>query len=401
MKEKFSVTGMSCAACSAGIERTLSKTDGVKKAEVSLMGESMVVEYDETQISRAQIIEKVVELGYGASVFDENVLKERKPQPDRLKKRFFLSLFFLLPLMYFSMGGMIGLPQPNEKISVTVQMLLTLGVIVVDFKFFTSGTKALLKRVPNMDTLVAMGSAVSFLYSLVYTVLLYLNKASHVHMFYESAAMILTLVTLGKWLEEKSKRKTGDEIEKLIKLMPSTVTVERNGTESKLPFSDIAQGDILIVKQGEYIPVDGKVVEGHGFIDRAAITGESMPVEVQEGDKVTGADIVKSGFLKILAEKVGADTTLLQIVKMVKEAGASKAPLQKIADKIAGIFVPAVTLIALFTFMIWLGISKEISTAANYAISVLVISCPCSLGLATPVAVMAATGRGMSPGILF
>ena len=402
MKEKFTVTGMSCAACSAGIERTLNKTEGVRKAEVSLMGESMVVEYDERKISREKIIQAVVNLGYGAKLFDENVLRERKPQPDLLKKRFFLSLLFTIPLMYFSMGGMIGLPQPNMKISVTVQMILALAVIVVDFKFFTSGTKALIKGVPNMDTLVAMGSAVSFLYSFVYTILLYVDAAPmHTHMFYESAAMILTLVTLGKWLEEKSKRKTGDEIEKLIQLMPNTVTVERNGVESKITFGDIAQGDILIVKQGEYIPVDGKIVEGHGFVDRAAITGESMPVEVTEGDKVTGADIVKSGFIKVLAEKVGAETTLSQIVKMVKEAGASKAPLQKIADKIAGVFVPAVTLIAIFTFAIWWWVSRDVATAANYAISVLVISCPCSLGLATPVAVMAATGRGMALGILY
>ena len=402
MKEKFTVTGMSCAACSAGIERTLNKTEGVRKAEVSLMGESMVVEYDERKISREKIIQAVVNLGYGAKLFDENVLRERKPQPELLKKRFFLSLLFTIPLMYFSMGGMIGLPQPNMKISVTVQMILALAVIVVDFKFFTSGTKALIKGVPNMDTLVAMGSAVSFLYSFVYTILLYVDAAPmHTHMFYESAAMILTLVTLGKWLEEKSKRKTGDEIEKLIQLMPNTVTVERNGVESKITFGDIAQGDILIVKQGEYIPVDGKIVEGHGFVDRAAITGESMPVEVTEGDKVTGADIVKSGFIKVLAEKVGAETTLSQIVKMVKEAGASKAPLQKIADKIAGVFVPAVTLIAIFTFAIWWWVSRDVATAANYAISVLVISCPCSLGLATPVAVMAATGRGMALGILY
>ncbi|MBQ8291809.1 MAG: heavy metal translocating P-type ATPase [Clostridia bacterium] len=402
MKEKFSVSGMSCAACAAGIERTLRKLDGVISAEVSLMGESMVVEYDENSLSSTEIIQAVIDLGYGAKPYEENVFKAQIPQPERLKKRFILSLLFLIPLMYFSMGGMINLPQPNAKIGVTVQMVLALIIIIINFKFFTSGTKALIKRVPNMDTLVAMGSAVSFAYSFVYTILLYLNKVDeHVHMFYESAAMILTLVTLGKWLEEKSKRKTGDEIEKLIKLMPNTVTVERNDVQAKIPFADVLAGDVLIVKQGEYIPVDGKVIEGHGFIDRAAITGESMPVEVQEGDKVTGADIVKSGFIKVLAEKVGADTTLSQIVKMVKEAGASKAPLQKIADKIAGIFVPTVTLIAILTFVVWWWISKDIATAANYAISVLVISCPCSLGLATPVAVMAATGRGMALGILY
>ncbi len=401
MKEKYSVTGMTCAACSAGIERTVKKLEGIQSADVSLMGECMTVEYDETLLTKERIFSAVLGLGYGIGDFDEDVLKERKPQPDKLKKRFILSLVFLLPLMYFSMGGMIFLPQPSEVVSVSLQMVLALAVIVVDFKFFTNGTKALIKRAPNMDTLVAMGSGVSFLYSLVYTVLLYAGKVSHVHMFYESAAMILALVTLGKWLEEKSKRKTGDEIEKLIKLMPNTVTVEKNGATVKTAFSDLQVGDILIVKQGEYIPVDGKIIEGKAFIDRAAITGESMPVEVQEGDSITGADIVKSGFIKVLAERVGVDTTLSQIVKMVKEAGASKAPIQKTADKISGIFVPAVTLIAVITFFVWLLIERNIATAANYAISVLVISCPCSLGLATPVAVMAATGRGMSLGILY
>ena len=402
MKEKFSVSGMSCAACSAGIERAVRKIDGITHVEVSLMGESMQVEYNQQVVSRDTIMQVVMGLGYGVKPFEENPFKKEQPQPEKLKKRFCLSLIFLLPLMYFSMGGMIGLPQPNAKVSVTLQMVLALLVIAVDFKFFTSGTKALLKGVPNMDTLVAMGSAISFLYSFVYTILLYLNKVDeHMHMFYESAAMILSLVTLGKWLEEKSKRKTGDEIEKLIKLMPNTVTVERDGKQVKLPFEDIAVGEILLVKQGEYIPVDGKIVEGHAFIDRAAITGESMPVEVSDGDKVTGADIVKSGFIKVLAEKVGAETTLSQIVKMVKEAGASKAPLQKIADKIAGVFVPAVTFIAMLTFIVWWWSSKDIALAANYAISVLVISCPCSLGLATPVAVMAATGRGMALGILY
>lgn len=402
MKEKFSVSGMTCAACSAGIERSVRKLEGVQKAEVSLMGECMTVEYDQTLLPQEKIINTVLELGYGIEKYNENVLKERKPQSEVLKKRFFLSLVFLLPLMYFSMGGMIGLPQPSAAISATLQMLFAIAVIVIDFKFFTVGAKALIKKVPNMDTLVAMGSGVSFLYSFVFTVLLYLGKVGeHTHMFYESAAMILTLVTLGKWLEEKSKRKTGDEIERLIKLMPNTVTVESGGQQIKLPFSEISVGDILVVKQGEYVPVDGKIVEGHAFVDRAAITGESMPIELEEGNSVTGADIVKSGFIKIWAEKVGVDTTLSQIVRMVKEAGASKAPLQKTADKIASIFVPTVTMIALLTFFVWMIVSKDVAKAANYAISVLVISCPCSLGLATPVAVMAATGRGMALGILY
>ena len=402
MKEKFSVSGMSCAACSAGIERTLRRLNGVKSAEVSLMGECAIVDYDETQINKEKITQAVLDLGYGISDYDESAILQAKPQPNVLKKRFLLSIVFLLPLMYFSMGGMISLPQPSLVVSATLQMLLALAVIIVDFKFFTSGTKALIKRAPNMDTLVTLGSGVSFLYSLVFTILLYCGRLDeHFHFFYESAAMILALVTLGKWLEEKSKRKTGDEVEKLIKLMPNTVTVEIGETQVKRAFAEIQVGDVLIVKQGEYIPIDGKIIQGHAFIDRAAITGESLPIEVQAGDAVTSADIVKSGFIKIIAEKVGVDTTLSQIVKMVKQAGASKAPLQKIADKIAGIFVPTVTLIAAITFMAWIMITGDLAQAANYAISVLVISCPCSLGLATPVAVMAATGKGMSLGILF
>lgn len=401
MKEKYTVTGMSCAACSAGIERTVKKLNGVEAVQVSLMGESMQVEYDQTKITKEQILSAVTGLGYGVKDYDDNALKARAPQPDKLKKRFLYSLVFLLPLMYFSMGGMIGLPQPSEKISVTLQMLLSLAVIVVNFKFFSNGAKALLKKSANMDTLVSLGSGISFIYSLVLTVMLYANKTTHAHMYYESAAMILALVTLGKWLEEKSKRKTGDEIEKLIKLMPATVTVEQNGVQTKINFADLQKGDVLVIKQGEYVPVDGKIIEGHGYVDRAAITGESMPVEVQEGDAVTGADILKSGFVKVLAEKVGAETTLSQIVKMVKDAGASKAPIQKLADKIAGVFVPVVSLIAVITFAVWVLITRDIARAANYGISVLVISCPCSLGLATPVAVMAATGRGMALGVLY
>jgi len=402
MKEKFSISGMSCAACSAGIEKTVNALKGVKQADVSLMGECMTVDYDANALSQQEIMQAVLDLGYGVEIYDENVLQEKKPQPNFLKRRFFLSLIFLVPLMYFSMGGMIGLPKPSKIVSVSIQMALALAVIIVDFKFFTNGVKALIKKVPNMDTLVAMGAGVSFLYSFVFTILLYLGKVGeHTHFFYESAAMILTLVTLGKWLEENSKRKTGEEVEKLIKLMPNTVTVERGGVEQKIAFSALSVGDVFIVKQGEYVAADGKIIEGHGFVDRAAITGESMPVEVAEGDAVTGADIVKSGFIKVLAEKVGADTSLSQIVKMVKEAGASKAPIQKTADKIASVFVPVVTLIALVTFLVWISLTGDVAKSANYAISVLVISCPCSLGLATPVAIMAATGRGMALGILY
>lgn len=402
MKEKFSVTGMTCSACSAGIERTLNKQSGIISCEVSLMSESMQVDYDPEKITREEIIHHVLDLGYGVSLYDEKATKVASSQADKLKKRFLISLLFLLPLMYFSMGGMIGLPVPSFGVNAIVQAGISAVIIGINYAFFLSGVKALFKGVANMDTLVSLGSAVSFGYSLALSVLHFVApSASHPHLFYESAAMILVLVTLGKWLEEKSKRKTGEEVEKLIKLMPSQVLVERNGAEKKIEFSEIIVGDVLIVKQGDYIPVDGKIVEGHAFIDRAAITGESLPIEVAEGQSVTSADIVKSGYLKVLAEKVGVETTLSQIVKMVKEAGASKAPIQKVADKIAGIFVPVVTMIAIFTLVIWLVIGVEFGVAANYAISVLVISCPCSLGLATPVAVMAATGRGMSLGVLY
>ncbi|MBQ8427836.1 MAG: heavy metal translocating P-type ATPase, partial [Clostridia bacterium] len=402
MKEKFSVTGMTCSACSSGIERTLNKKDGIEKCEVSLMTESMQVVYDPEKISREAIIRQVQSLGYGADVYDEKKIKNQSLQTDKLKRRFLLSLLFLVPLMYFSMGGMIVLPVPEFGINAIIQAVISAVIIAINYSFFTSGVKALFKGVANMDTLVSMGAAVSYGYSLVLTILhLTGTHAVHEHLFYESAAMILALVTLGKWLEEKSKRKTGQEVEKLIKLMPSKVLVERNGAEEEIEFADVQLGDLLIIKQGDYIPVDGKIVQGSAFVDRAAITGESLPVEVAEGDAVTSADIVKSGYIKVLAEKVGAETTLSQIVRMVKEAGASKAPIQKTADKIAGIFVPAVTLIAVFTFVIWMLTGASVGVAANYAISVLVISCPCSLGLATPVAVMAATGRGMALGVLY
>ena len=402
MKEKFSVTGMSCTACSSGIAKSIARLNGVKKADVSLIGECMVVEYDEDVVSSKKIIETVKSLGYGADIFDEKQILATKAQPNKLKKRFFVSLIFLIPLLYFSMGGMIHLPQPNKIVSASIQMGLALAVIIINFKFFTSGAKALFKRMPNMDTLVSLGAGAAYIYSVVYSILIYCGKVAHnTHLFYESAAMVLALVTLGKWLEEKSKRKTGDEIEKLIKLMPNTVTVEREGTQTAIAFADIQVGDVLIVKQGDYVPVDGIIFEGHAFVDRAAITGESMPVEVGVNDRLTSADIVKSGFIKLKAEKVGADTTLSQIVKMVKNAGASKAPLQKLADKMSSFFVPTVLILSLITFIIWFSVTGDLAMAANYGICVLVISCPCSLGLATPVAVMAATGRGMALGILF
>lgn len=401
-KEKFTVTGMSCSACSAGVERVTKKLNGVKTAEVSLLGESLTVEYDETLVTREDIFAAVTALGYGIGEYREGKEERQKGKAEALKKRFIVSMILLVPLMYLAMGGMISLPEPPAKANYILQFILAGATMAVNFRFFRNGFSALVKRVPNMDTLVSLGSGVSFLYSIYLAIKMSAHAGEHAgHLFFESAAMILTLVTLGKWLEAAATGKTGKEVEKLLRMMPDTVTIVENDEEKSVPFSSLKEGDILAVKQGEYIPVDGVVVSGGGFVDRAAVTGESVPVEAEVGAAVTGADIVKSGYMRVRAEKVGKDTTISQIVRMVKEAGESKAPIQHTADVIAGIFVPAVTLIALVTFLAWTLAKGDVSTAANYAISVLVISCPCSLGLATPVAVMAATGKGMSLGILF
>ena len=401
-KEKFTVTGMSCSACSAGVERVTKKLNGVKTAEVSLLGESLTVEYDETLVTREDIFAAVTALGYGIGEYREGKEERQKGRAEALKKRFIVSMILLVPLMYLAMGGMISLPEPPAKANYILQFILAGATMAVNFRFFRNGFSALVKRVPNMDTLVSLGSGVSFLYSIYLAIKMSAHAGEHAgNLFFESAAMILTLVTLGKWLEAAATGKTGKEVEKLLRMMPDTVTIVENDEEKNVPFSSLKEGDILAVKQGEYIPVDGVVVSGGGFVDRAAVTGESVPVEAEVGAAVTGADIVKSGYMRVRAEKVGKDTTISQIVRMVKEAGESKAPIQHTADVIAGIFVPAVTLIALVTFLAWTLAKGDVSTAANYAISVLVISCPCSLGLATPVAVMAATGKGMSLGILF
>lgn len=414
MDKKYDITGMTCSACSSGIERAVSKLDGVNRCEVSLMGKTMKVEFDESVSSEEEVVATVKSLGYG--IYEEGSTPQIKTKNNdgQLFIRFIISIVLLVPLMYVSMGHMWGAPIPdflnphhgNSQWFALYQAILSTAIIGVNYSFFKNGAVAAFKRVPNMDTLVALGSGVSFIYSLVLTVFIFIgdnpiNNAMNLH--YESAAMILALVTLGKWLEEKSKKKTGSEIEKLLKLAPDTVTIEVNGELKTVSVKEVKVGDILVVKQGEYVPVDGTVVSGNAFVDKCAITGESLPVEVTVNQTVTSAAIVKSGTLKIRAEKIGADTTLSKIIKMVREAGASKAPLQKIADKIAGIFVPVVVFISLLTFIIWLiidgGLNPEHSV--TYAISVLVVSCPCALGLATPVAIMTATGKGASLGILY
>lgn len=394
MKKKYSVTGMTCAACSSGIERTVSKLKGVEACSVSLMGESMEVSFDESVVSDARIKSAVSALGYGA--YDFGAVPEKKKKKFTLGVRFVLSLILLIPEMYLSMGHMMGIPVPHGWLNYGFQVGLTLLILLINGQFFVSGVRAAVKLVPNMDTLVTLGAAVSFVYSLVMAIL----TPEEPTLFFESAAMIVTLVTLGKWLEDKSKRRTGREIEKLRRLAPDTVTVEREGKEEKIALSDVAAGDTLVVRQGESVAVDGVVTEGHAFVDQSAVTGESLPVELSEGSRAVSASLVTGGYLKIRAEKVGEDTMLSSIIRMVREAGASKAPIQKLADKISAIFVPAVLSVALITFLAWLFSTWDVAAAFNFGVSVIVISCPCALGLATPVAVMAATGRGASLGVL-
>lgn len=419
MIKRYTITGMTCSACSSGIERAVSKLNGVAVCEVSLMGKSMKADFDESIVSEEKIFATVRSLGYGIYREGEEPKRKEKSLDKKLFIRFILSVCILVPLMYVSMGHMVGVPVPyfldphqgNQQWFALYQCILSAVVIAVNYSYFKNGAVAIFKKVPNMDTLVALGSGVSFLYSLVLTVLVFLGKSNgnmewiemHMDLHFESAAMILTLVDVGKWLEEKSKKKTGDEIDKLLKLAPDTVTVEREGQQSVISIKEVCVGDRIIVKQGEYIPVDGTVIEGSSFVDKCAITGESLPVEVTENDRVTSASLVTSGIIKIRAERVGEETTLSQIVKMVREAGTSKAPIQKFADKVAGVFVPVVILISLLTFLIWMLIDGSFvpSHSVTYAISVLVVSCPCALGLATPVAIMTATGKGASLGILY
>ena len=415
MKNTYAVTGMTCSACSSGIERVVGKMEGVRSVEVSLMGKCMIVDFDEAVITEQAIFDAVKGLGYGIFHEGEQPQGKETRQDRKLFIRFIISLCILIPLLYVSMGHMAGLPvglldpSLNPQWFAFYQCVLTAAVIGVNFRFFTSGTKALFKKVPNMDTLVSLGAGVSFIYSLVLTILIFIDPAAQsahdyaMNLYFESAATILTLVTVGKWLEEKSKRRTGDEIEKLLKLAPDKVTKEVNGELIEVPVSQVAVGDILIVRQGEYIPVDGVITEGSTFVDKSAITGESLPVEVTVGDTVTSAALNKSGVIKMRAQKIGADTTLSKIVKMVREAGASKPPIQKFADKVAGVFVPVVVAIALITFAVWLIIDGEFRPehCVTYAISVLVVSCPCALGLATPVAIMTATGKAASLGVLY
>ena len=416
---QFNVTGMSCAACSARVEKAVTALPGVTGVSVSLLTNSMGVE---GTADPAAVIKAVVDAGYGCtqkgaggaaqnSMADAAEALEDHETP-KLKRRLFSSIGFLIVLMYFSMGHMMGLPVPhflhNAVTNGIIQMLLSGIVMVINKKFFTSGFKALWNRAPNMDTLVGMGSAVSFVWS-VYVLLDASVKMSmgtvmsimDAHYYFEAAAMILTLITVGKMLEARSKGKTTDALKGLMKLAPKTAVLLRDGKEVEVPIEQVNKGDVFVVRPGENIPVDGVILEGSSAINESALTGESIPVDKEAGDGVSAATTNTSGYLKCEATRVGEDTTLSQIIQMVSDAAATKAPIAKIADKVAGVFVPAVISISVITFIIWMLISRDVGNSLRFAISVLVISCPCSLGLATPVAIMVGNGMGAKNGILF
>lgn len=441
MKERFDVTGMTCSACSSHVEKSVSKLTGVENVSVNLLTNSMQVEFDENKLDTAGIIKAVEDAGYGAAVKDEhaksgaktsgqsgsqenNGLSAVEKNVKNMKKRLIVSLIFWIPLMYVSMGHMIyqwlNIPMPpftmnflhgNEN-AITyafTQFLLLLPILITNQKYFKNGFKTLWHRSPNMDSLIAIGAGAAILYGIfaIYRIgyamghgdMMVVHQYAH-DLYFESAGTILTLITIGKYLETKSKGKTSEAITKLLNLAPKTVTVVRDGVEQVVDAADVEKGEIFLVKPGESVAVDGIVLEGKSSFDESAITGESIPVPKQEGDTIVSASINKSGLIRAKATKVGEDTTIAQIIRLVEEASSSKAPIAKMADKIAGVFVPAVITIALITGVIWLISGATFEFAMSTAIAVLVISCPCALGLATPVAIMVGTGKGAENGIL-
>ena len=429
--EKYNVTGMTCAACQANVTRCVSKLEGVADVNVSLLANQMTVSYDETKVGEDDIVQAVEKIGYGASSLERQTASPSKggfrsewqARQDQalngqkqMKRRLISSIVLLVPLMYIAMGGMMGLPVPwffvgmeNSLVNALAQLLLTIPVLFINRHFFQTGFKALWHRAPNMDSLVAIGSGASLVYGLFAMFRLaygfghgdmeVIHEYAHA-LYFESSAMILTLVTVGKYLEARSKSKTGDALGKLVDLAPKTAVVLRGGVEQTIPAEQVAAGDIVVIRPGEGIPVDGVVTEGHGYVDQAAITGESIPVEKGPGDSVISATINKNGTFQFRASKVGEDTTLSQIIRLVDEASNSKAPIARLADKVSGVFVPVVIAIAIVTAVVWLIAGMGFEFALSNAISVLVISCPCALGLATPVAIMVGTGKAAEMGIL-
>lgn len=441
MKERFDVTGMTCSACSSHVEKSVGKLTGVENVSVNLLTNSMQVEFDENKLDTAGIIKAVEDAGYGAAVKDghakswaktsgqsgsqeNNGLSAVEQNVKNMKKRLIVSLIFWIPLMYVSMGHMIyqwlNIPMPpftmnflhgNEN-AITyafTQFLLLLPILIANHKYFKNGFKTLWHRSPNMDSLIAIGAGAAILYGIfaIYRIgyamghgdMAVVHQYAH-DLYFESAGTILTLITIGKYLETKSKGKTSEAITKLLNLAPKTVTAVRDGVEQVVDAADVEKGEIFLVKPGESVAVDGIVLEGKSSFDESAITGESIPVPKQEGDTIVSASINKSGLIRAKATKVGEDTTIAQIIRLVEEASSSKAPIAKMADKIAGVFVPAVITIALITGVIWLISGATFEFAMSTAIAVLVISCPCALGLATPVAIMVGTGKGAENGIL-
>jgi len=425
MRQKFIVTGMSCAACSAHVEKAVSKLEGVAAVNVNLLGGSMQVDYDSAIQTPQSIIAAVVESGYGASL--PGAAGETKAAgagvPDLreelagMKRRLIVSFCFFIPLFYLTMGHMIGLPVPaffhgtdNALIFAFTQLLLVLPILYVNDKYYKVGFKTLFHGSPNMDSLIALGSTAAVVYGLVgiYQIAWGLGHADlarvekwSMDLYFESAGTILTLVTLGKYMETRSKGKTGEAISRLMDLAPKTAAVLKNGKEVELPIEQVVVGDLILVRPGQAIPVDGEIVEGASSIDESALTGESIPVDKVPGDAVAAASINKSGAFTFRATRVGQDTTLAQMIALVDEAASSKAPIAKLADKVAGVFVPVVICIALVTASAWLFLTGDVTRALTAGVAVLVISCPCALGLATPVAIMVGTGKGAENGILF
>ena len=427
--EKYTVTGMTCAACQANVTRCVQKLEGVEDVNVSLLANQMTVTYDEAQLEPNEIILAVQKIGYGvalpeqAGAKDNSFRSEWQARKDRaeenrksMKRRLVSSIVLLIPLMYIAMGPMMYLPVPsifvgmdNALISALTQLLITIPILFINRHFFQNGLKSLFHRAPNMDSLVAIGSGASLVYGIFamfrmaygfgHGDMAVVHEYAHA-LYFESAAMILTLVTVGKYLEAKSKSKTSDALGKLVDLAPKNAVVIRGGVEQTIPAEQVIAGDIVVIRPGEGIPVDGVVTEGHGYVDQAAITGESIPVEKNPGDPVISATINKNGTFRFQASKVGEDTTLSQIIRLVDEAGNSKAPIARLADKVSGVFVPTVIGIAIVTAIVWFLMGQNFEFALSNAISVLVISCPCALGLATPVAIMVGTGKAAEMGIL-
>lgn len=421
-KELLDITGMSCSACSSRIEKVVSKMQGVDSITVNLLTNNAHITYDEGQTDTAAIIARIEKLGFGAAPHLETKAATVKPvdaaaqELQEMRQRLLLSLGFTAPLFYLHMGRMYGWPLPafvlgdaNEMINALLQLLFCIPVLFAGRKYFLNGFRNLCTGAPNMDSLIAIGSGAAFVYGL-YAVFGLAYAFGHQNLqllpdfaqalYFESAAMILALITLGKFLEARAKSRTSDAITALMNLTPKTALVERRGVQGEIPVEDVVTGDILIVKSGAAVPVDGKIIEGSGALDESAITGESLPVDKTCGDKVTGGTINQSGYFKMEATAVGANTTLAKIIALVDEATSSKAPIAKLADKISGVFVPVVIGIALIAAICWLLLGESLHFALTIAISVLVISCPCALGLATPTAIMVGTGRGAKQGIL-